>query len=783
MLQGGNLRHIFRRPRAADGSRALKRATARVRSFGGRSPSGRRAVKLLAVAGLVTTATTVAAVAEITQNNTDQIIAVGPTSSAHGFPSWYRDAGFVDTATGAAYDSVDLEPCINPDDAFCLTEPLPDPDAPMSVATGNFHEEFFYSQASANVAAGGVNFDWEAALEGTWAQEEVAEGDQMVFGRIRMRAEGLAPGTEYTITHPSGTDKFVATTDDRNINYTQDIGAVAGAFSSAFASRVGPFLRWAPNPNDANDKPPAGYLGDPNVDHKIIGSKFNQNYVRITGTNVGAGRTAATTCPTDPNVPGYWDGSPNDCLITDQFAVMGKLSTAGDLEATRASYNRKADGATTLDIFGRSKGSQDIVVQDGDRTSDRRFAATTLTGSQGNYFAHVRATDLPSDVTVVNRTDEPDSVRVVKLRDVVNVKNAVYDVGAKTLKVTAESSDKKTGSEPTLKVAGYGDPAIGADGTVTIENVAVPPPSVKVVSSAGGADSEETDVAGGITAPITLAATATGPATAEQGAKVTLSAEGSTGTIDSYSWSGPSDITLDGAKTATPSFTVPALDPVTSTRDLTFTLTIKGVGGQSTANVTVKVNPIAPPAARIAPVATVERGATITLDGGGSTGAQSYEWEYVKGANDPAITLGATDGQKLSFTFPQTSNALTFRLTVTNPQGLSSTATIVLQAITDRLAVTASRYEGDKRRWTISGTATMLTSNQVTVHAGPTLAGTVIGRATVVPTGGTAGTWSVDVRNSNVPISAASCGNGTSCVSIESSRGGQLLRQAMQRVR
>ena len=743
---------------------------------------GARPFTPLILAGLLVVASSVVAGATITQGTKDKLIAAGPTSSAHGFPSWYRDAGFVDTATGTAYDSVDVEPCIDPGDSFCLTEPLPDPDAPLSVATQNFHEEFFYAQSAANVAAGGVDLDWESALEGTWANEEVVDGDQMVFGRIRIRAEGLTAGTKYTITHPSGTDEFVATGDTRNINFTQDVGAIAGNFTAAFGSRVGPFLRWAPNPADANDKPPAGYLGDPNTDHKVIGSAFGQNYVRITGTGVGAGRTAATTCPTNPSAPGFWGGDPDDCLITDQFAVMGKLSTAGDLEATRASYGRNANGKTTIDIFGRSKGSQEIVVQDGNRTADRRFPVTKLTGSQGNYFAHVSATDLPAEVTVVNTTDEPDSAKVVKLRDVVTVKSAVYDAVAKTLTVTAVSSDKKTGATPKLNVVGFGDPEVGATGSVTIENVAVPPPSVKVNSAAGGSDTAEVDVTGETTAPIALKAVATGPATAEQGAKVTLSAEGSEGTIDSYSWTGPADVALNGPKTATPTFTVPALNPVTSTRDLVFTLTIKGAGGTSTADVTVKVNPIAPPVARIAPVATVEQGSVITLDGSGSTGAQTYKWEYVKAAGDPAITLGALNTAKLSFTFPQTSNALTFRLTVTNPQGVTNATTIVLRPITDTLAMTASRFESSKSRWTVSGTATMLTANQVTVHAGPTKTGPVIGRANVVPTGATAGTWAVDARDSNVPVSAAACAGGTSCVTVESTRGG-LTTATIQRVR
>jgi len=77
----------------------------------------------------------------------------------------------------------------------------------------------------------------------------------------------------------------------------------------------------------------------------------------------------------------------------------------------------------------------------------------------------------------------------------------------------------------------------------------------------------------------------------------------------------------------------------------------------------------------------------------------------------------------------------------------------------------------------------MKTSNQVTVHAGSTKAGPVIGRATVVPTGATAGTWAVDARDSNVSPNVATCAGGTgTCVTVESTRGG-LTTATVQRVR
>jgi hypothetical protein len=84
----------------------------------------------------------------------------------------------------------------------------------------------------------------------------------------------------------------------------------------------------------------------------------------------------------------------------------------------------------------------------------------------------------------------------------------------------------------------------------------------------------------------------------------------------------------------------------------------------------------------------------------------------------------------------------------------------------DTLAVARARFNGG--RWVVSGTATSTLQNSVTVHAGSTLAGPVIGTATVDALGG----WQLDQRNSPVP--------GNTRVSIESARGGVLLNQAVR---
>ena len=195
---------------------------------------------------------------------TGRLVEVGPTAE-HGFPAWYRDS-----------NGVRLEACTTLDDPLCATLPdeVPDPDAPVSYPD-NFPGEFFYQLAGATVAGPGVDMTVGMDLEGAWAAEEVVEGDQMVFGRVRIRDKSIADG-EYRVTHPYGVDQFVVEGD--GINYTQDIGTTPGAFGQALASRVGPFLRWDPAVAPAA---PAGYVGDPGVEHEVVGSPYGTNFVAV----------------------------------------------------------------------------------------------------------------------------------------------------------------------------------------------------------------------------------------------------------------------------------------------------------------------------------------------------------------------------------------------------------------------------------------------------------------------------------------------------------------------
>jgi hypothetical protein len=127
------------------------------------------------------------------------------------------------------------------------------------------------------------------ALEGAFLNNAgaVLPGDQIVFGRVRIKATKLVANANYTFTHPYG--QVVLTADGGGtIVETVDIGCGSTPcdFRGALDSPIlaAPFLRWDPAVPPAA---PAGFLGNPTVAHPIVGSPTGNNFFRITGPSAG----------------------------------------------------------------------------------------------------------------------------------------------------------------------------------------------------------------------------------------------------------------------------------------------------------------------------------------------------------------------------------------------------------------------------------------------------------------------------------------------------------------
>jgi hypothetical protein len=252
---------------------------------------------------------------------------VGPIDPRHGFPLWYQDD-----------QGLRLALCLDTN-GLCLAE-IPNPTLPPSVTDTsiNFPGEAFWWSAEAEMnVSGGGRARLVLAKEAAFNTEDATIGNQISFSRVRIRIDGLVPGASYTITHPYGVVTLVADGDgvaalngalvdgalvddggavvqasgpgsggddepEGEIDTTEDIGIGPSDFRQALKGRFSTYLRWNPAVAPAA---PAGYIGNPNTLHTVIGSPFNTNFFRVAGPNVG--------------------GTGVNTITTTLFAVQGKL--------------------------------------------------------------------------------------------------------------------------------------------------------------------------------------------------------------------------------------------------------------------------------------------------------------------------------------------------------------------------------------------------------------------------------------------------------------------------
>lgn len=226
------------------------------------------------------TSTFVAAAVACGASLVAQAPAYGPIAPANGFPANYSDGR-----------GLSLSLCLqNPDLCALLApvaEPLPGVAFPANYG-GTFPDESFYWFAEATMpVTGGGNALLVLALEAAFPTGFVMAGQQSTFARMRLRIDNLTPGVSYHITHPYGELDLVPTrTGNRSINYTEDLGLVAGNFDLALGGNVFPFLTWDTG-LPLFDAQGRQYIGDPNIPHTVTGSPIGKNYFRIEGPNVG----------------------------------------------------------------------------------------------------------------------------------------------------------------------------------------------------------------------------------------------------------------------------------------------------------------------------------------------------------------------------------------------------------------------------------------------------------------------------------------------------------------
>ena len=412
----------------------------------------------------------------------------GPYAPANGnFAAWYQDSHgrTLDLCLTKAVSS--RAPVVPGTPAYmCLLNPNPGifDDTQPIVFPGNFPDEAFWFTGDGSIvdAARGIDLTYVSAVEAAFAAEDPVEGDQVSFGRIRIRVDVPTAGI-YTITHPYGVDIFdVPAGGRRAINMTRDIGIGSPkTYDGALKSDIGPFLRSLNGPyTETNPATGAAeqFVGDPNLEEAFTGSPFNTNYIRIEGPN---GLDLRTTV----------------------MAISGKLSTVArptPLIAERSTYSRKAGASAPVaqqDVFVMAPPPPATVKLD----SNSPVLNLTEADTTGHWYAQSSTNPtLPANlvVTADNHLAIPTSTptsRSLPLTDLVVISQAQYSLNSGLLTIVATTSDET--SPPVLTATSGTGVAIGslsgngAEKSLSTGISPIPPAKVRVTSSNGGSDTEE----------------------------------------------------------------------------------------------------------------------------------------------------------------------------------------------------------------------------------------------------------------------------------------------------
>lgn len=466
-----------------------------------------------------------------------ELARVGPIGFG-GYPAWYQDK------TGLALDFCSPTNVSERDGGWCLLLTADVPVVPEVFPT-SFFDEHFYWAASADAGLPGTKALLTLAHEGAFAVGPVIQGDQIVFGRLRISIAKLPASGTYTIYTPFGKFVFPALAAGDRLFYTSDIGLQCppGQFDCALATQSGPFLLPSATPGGAEVPPIPDLLAGvdpyndviaPKTAYPDTGRRYIADPARLGPVTGGYCVVDGTTCVIDPATgkPAWVTSgglrNPNIFRVevsggtaaeTTFFNLMGRVfegAIAGKVTVDRASYARSATTPNKVDVYatafpsalGRLPAAPPPAVVpttlsffDAPCATDPTTGAVTgppagFTAHQmfqagSNYFAQSNPLAIPANPAQVclqaNATTaggaSTTTYTPAPLGDQVFITEGLYDPLNHALSVKATSSDQVF--PPTLTVAGFGD-IDPLTGQAVVPSLFAPPAEVTVISTAGG---------------------------------------------------------------------------------------------------------------------------------------------------------------------------------------------------------------------------------------------------------------------------------------------------------
>jgi len=680
---------------------------------------------------------------------------IGPVNPVNGFPEYVVDS------EGVAMQICLDEIASDGTPVGCLFDP-PDPDATSFSSQIGFGAEAFWWLAESSIDTPRLSALVVQAIEAAFVAEVPIDGEQFPFTRLRIRVDMPEPGI-YTVIHPYGEETFIVDAIDNGQEIRESFD-IEFAADTVHQGRVGPVLRWDATP----PAPPPGYLGDGLTEHTITGSPCGNNFFRVVGVGL------------DGVTPIDLDGNGNNLVQNDLFVVAGQLFDGlvqAPLSVNRSTYARTAGGEGQVDVFASSATTASVSFGGGANLPPSEIPLSS--DGAGKFFSDVVLADasvLPSTVTITaSNPGNDDSVVSNMLVDEVTISRLEYDTTSGELLVEADSSDDF--NPPVLTAMGYGD--LAEDGLVV--SVAVPPPFVTVVSSAGGSDTE----------PVRIVASAI-PGNSEPVARddSLISDEDMAILIDLLADNGngidfdpdepdnsivPSTLqiglapagalvnNLDGTVSYTPPADFNGVD--------NFTYTVRDSLGafSNQASVTINVNAI-----NDAPIAVTDTAFTnaneavviAVLDNDDDVDNDPLTLIDVTQGSNGSV---ANNGTQLTYT-PDAGFAGVDTFSYTISDGVlqaSANVTVSVNGTADEITVTRAIFRTERVQWLVRGlTALAGPDNNVTIYLGPDLNGEVLG---TVPVNTIDSSWRFIRLNSTVTP-----GDETT-LSFESSLGGVLL--------
>ncbi len=468
-----------------------------------------------------------------------------------------------------------------------------------------------------------------------------------------------------------------------------------------------------------------------------------------TGTVTVTDSDGANTVQAQSNVEGTYG--------TLSIATSGAWTYT--LDNTRTATNALAAGATPTDAF---------PIQSADNTPGT--VTITVTGANDAPTANAGADTTVTEgvsVTLSGAGNDPDAGTTLTYswaRKSGETDNAVTLTNANTASASFTAPDDIAANATLTFVLTV------SDGTLSATD--------EVVITVTGANADATfsgDLAGAVTEDATeTTATGTVTVTDNDGANMVQAqtdAAGTYGTL-TIATSGAWTYTLDNADadtnalaaaaTATDAFTINAADGTAGT----VTITVTGANDAPTANAGADT--------------TVAEGASVTLDGTGSSDPDAgttltYSWARKSGETNNAVTLTNANTASASFTAPDdiAANAtLTFVLTVSDGT-LSATDEVVITVTGANADATfsgdlAGAVTEDATETTATGTVTVTDNDGANMVQAQTDAAGTYGTLTIA----TSGAWTYTLDNADADTNAlAAAATATDAFTINAADG------------